>query len=1069
MEILNMGMPKQVQHDISGMLKQAGYEIIAIILFMLSSCSSADNSSDAKDHKQDSKTDAVKETLTDVQQNEFDSNITDTEKDLYSEFQQDAQEAKDQYVPKDLNIQFPVELNTKCDSAFDCMNVCAAKAECVDSKCEWIPENSLCIIPSDKDTATCVKEGMANKDYPCLFCNPAFHSVKWTPILMKNGFEGDGSGITVNDETASGIVWNITNRRAHSGNSSLYCGDPVKGTYGNGKHVKSKATTQPVKLPASVKMLMSFYLWMETEQSAGYDFLKILVLQDQNEYEVFNSDSYGGTTNGSFVTVGIDLSEYAGKEIRISFVFDTVDGGINAFEGVYIDDLIVRTDCCSDNSDCDDLNVCTEDSCKGFGFTCENAQKAGCCISDSDCSDSDPCTQDKCKGEGLTCAFVKIPECCVKQEDCNDDNDCTEDSCLNGKCKHKKLCCKINDDCVSENKCLKGKCESEKCVYEDICCKNDTDCNDMDKCTVDICMEGDCMHKPSNLPGCCYPEITSINFDDGSNGGFEFDPSVSSIGWQAVNSGKSKSAPYSLYFGNPSTKKYDAGWNIVSKGSAKLLPISIPAEMQVTLSFELYMDTEIGSYSDLLYVRLNTKDLTNTVWQKGYNVTMKTWQKISADVTAFGGEEVILEFYFDAVYGGYKNGEGLYIDDIMFETTCANKQCSGDPDCISAHYCKSGNCSTGICIYVNSCCENNEGCNDGDVCTNDSCLNKKCIFAPIAKCCETEFDCNDKNPCTMDICSGYGGQCSNEWIAGCCLKNLDCDDKDICTKDLCSNNLCEHPYICCKTDEECDDNDDKCTIDKCTGGFCKYELTGEEGCCKEMIFDADFDKGEDGKFTLSPAAANNVGWHYITNAKATSSPGSLYYGNPAAKNFDSGSQNSGSAKTGEIKLPEGLEIILSFELYQDTETGGYYDELVVSIEDVTDSKTYSKVWSNSVMSYEQYKKFTEIKLNLSAFAGKTVVITLFFDTKDSVANSTEGIYVDDFLVKTTCVPKECVTKTDCDDKISLTDESCDLGICKYAVKEVECINDLDCDDGDPNTYDYCWDGVCYHEWWIEDY
>ena len=77
-----------------------------------------------------------------------------------------------------------------------------------------------------------------------------------------------------------------------------------------------------------------------------------------------------------------------------------------------------------------------------------------------------------------------------------------------------------------------------------------------------------------------------------------------------------------------------------------------------------------------------------------------------------------------------------------------------------------------------------------------------------------------------------------------------------------------------------------------------------------MIFDADFDKGEDGKFTLSPAAANNVGWHYITNAKATSSPGSLYYGNPAAKNFDSGSQNSGSAKTGEIKLPEGLEIIL---------------------------------------------------------------------------------------------------------------------------------------------------------------
>lgn len=51
-----------------------------------------------------------------------------------------------------------------------------------------------------------------------------------------------------------------------------------------------------------------------------------------------------------------------------------------------------------------------------------------------------------------------------------------------------------------------------------------------------------------------------------------------------------------------------------------------------------------------------------------------------------------------------------------------------------------------------------------------------------------------------------------------------CDDGNICTEDKCVDNLCLHISInnCCVTVEECDDNN-ACTIDSCTvTNFCQY-------------------------------------------------------------------------------------------------------------------------------------------------------------------------------------------------------------------------------------------------------
>ncbi|MBM4386945.1 MAG: hypothetical protein FJ088_04350, partial [Deltaproteobacteria bacterium] len=756
-------------------------------------------------------------------------------------------------VPQEYYVTFPLKLKTKCKSKSDCVNVCGT-GDCIEETCQFMPKQNYCILKDSDESTYCFKPMMNNSEFDCLFCNPLFHQLEWTPLVFMSTFEGgDSKGMAVYDLTGGGIVWTISSLKSGSGNYSLYFGDLSTGTYSNGKHVAASVVAPGAKLPEDAATSLRFSLYLDTEQTKGYDIFKVNVLSGGEKEEVYNSDSINGTTGGVFIPVEIGLGKWAGNDVKIEFVFDSIDSGINSFEGAYIDDIVVKTLCCGTGGDCNDFNPCTSDECEEFGGGCKNLKKEKCCANLLDCDDGDVCTVDNCPSSGGECKHDKIEGCCNVTGDCNDNNSCTEDLCVisKNKCLYKPICCTTDGDCKADDKCLMGKCEDWTCVYADICCKSDSDCDDNEKCTTDFCQDGDCVHKPANLPGCCFPEIFTENFDSG-DGNFTFSPPVNGIGWQIISGGTSTSSPMSLYYGNPATKKYAVG--NANSGSAKTVqPIKIPEGLESSISFNLYMDTDSGDYYDILTLNVIAGDKTSNVWKKGYGVSMKKFQKITVDVSEFGGLEIFLEFFFDTGYTYWeKYGEGVYIDDLDVATTCEKKQCAGPQNCLSKYMCKYGSCNEGFCNYVESCCYSNEECDDADICTTDSCLNGKCSFVQIKGCCKSEFDCNDINPCTLDVCSGFGGQCSNPAITGCCLKNADCDDKDNCTKDICLENVCVNQYVCCQNDADCDDNDDLCTIDKCVGGFCKYTLTGAEGCCKQEIYYADFNGGDLNGIELSP-------------------------------------------------------------------------------------------------------------------------------------------------------------------------------------------------------------------------
>ena len=222
----------------------------------------------------------------------------------------------------------------------------------------------------------------------------------------------------------------------------------------------------------------------------------------------------------------------------------------------------VCTSVCENEGECDDSNPCTDDACDetdgcthspkedtsacthsgGRSGQCENGVcLAADCVGNSDCDDLNPCTVDSCDAG----------DCLNTPDDdlCNDGNECTADTCdaIDG-CSNGPISdapCDYDDPCVVESGCMYGRClpltrkncevadpciagscnatsgecvydqlsgvlcnDGDPCTHDDICsdglCAGTAyDCDDGNTCTEDICLqEGGCTHFPLTGSAC---------------------------------------------------------------------------------------------------------------------------------------------------------------------------------------------------------------------------------------------------------------------------------------------------------------------------------------------------------------------------------------------------------------------------------------------------------------------------------------------------------------------------------------------------------------------------------------
>ncbi|MCB9875964.1 MAG: hypothetical protein H6835_00035, partial [Planctomycetes bacterium] len=211
-------------------------------------------------------------------------------------------------------------------------------------------------------------------------------------------------------------------------------------------------------------------------------------------------------------------------------VFANKTGACDDGDACTEQDACAAGQCKGKAKDCDDDNVCTDDSCHVVEG-CQNAPNT------APCGDGDACTtQDACKAG----------KCGGKAKDCDDGDACTTDGCDKGVCTHAAdVKCDDGDACTTDS-CDKSKgcvhvATGGPCDDGDPCTAGETctaagcvgapkNCDDSDPCTDDVCAAGKgCVQTANTKPcndgdACTSGEVcatagcgggVAVNCDDG--------------------------------------------------------------------------------------------------------------------------------------------------------------------------------------------------------------------------------------------------------------------------------------------------------------------------------------------------------------------------------------------------------------------------------------------------------------------------------------------------------------------------------------------------------------------------
>ncbi|HEV8321965.1 MAG TPA: hypothetical protein VG389_10150, partial [Myxococcota bacterium] len=249
----------------------------------------------------------------------------------------------------------------------------------------------------------------------------------------------------------------------------------------------------------------------------------------------------------------------------------------------------------------------------------------------------------------------------------------------------------------------------------------------------------------------------------------------------------------------------------------------------------------------------------------------------------------------------------------------------------------------------------------------------------------------------------------------------------VCTAGACSNTLDDDGDALADfpLDPGCTTLADADETDTCPGAGCPQCANGTDddgdafvdypadtGCVAASDDDEqacvyDFAGGAAMGWTFTNSCTSGVGWT-IDDFRSVSPMHSLYYGNPVVQNYDCTGgpfgtlASNGTAVSSLITLPvTGSEV--TFWVYYDTEPCGF-DDLTLQV-DPMGAPAPVQVWdrcSDAILSTGSSGAFIMQTVNLSAYNGMTVQLGFVFDTGDDIANSTEGVYVDDVFANGAC-------------------------------------------------------------------
>ncbi len=443
---------------------------------------------------------------------------------------------------------------------------------------------------------------------------------------------------------------------------------------------------------------------------------------------------------------------------------------------------------CTQDSDCNDGNECTNDFC--VNARCGHSNRSGSCDDANLCTANDTCVNGFCVGD--------------PPPPCDDGNACTLNTCnpSTGQCENPPIVC---DD---ENPCTDDSCNpATGCVFTP---NNANTCTDNNLCTqVDECLNGTCLGlnqvnctPDSNLctteacnpnTGLCESINNSLPCDDGN---------ACTTADQCVGGACTGLAPTNCDDGNPCT---DDACN-PSTGCFHTDNTAACDDGNACTTG----DTCSGGSCQPGTGTLNCND-NNVCTSDSCNPGTGCVHADAAGPCDDGNPCTTADQCGSG--GACVGGPPLDCNDGNF---CTADSCNPASGCVHADISASCNdnnvCTTDSCNPATGCVHTaaSGSCDDGNPCTTaDTCSGGSCVGGP-------PLDCSDSNACTADSCNPASGCVHTDITA------VLCNDDNVCTNDACNPATgCFHT----SNAAPCDDGNACTTGDTCSGGSCQPGAT----------------------------------------------------------------------------------------------------------------------------------------------------------------------------------------------------------------------------------------------------
>ncbi|MGD2107960.1 MAG: hypothetical protein PVI86_01085 [Phycisphaerae bacterium] len=533
-------------------------------------------------------------------------------------------------------------------------------------------------------------------------------------------------------------------------------------------------------------------------------------------------------------------------------LFTDISGPCEDGDACTVNDTCVAGVCTPGTArNCNDFNVCTNDSCDSV-TGCVNAPNTNPCNDGNACTNSDVCG-------GGTCAGTLIPGCvlCNPGDPCDDGNACTDDACgANGTCSNANNTdpCDDNDRCTTGDTCSGGACVGAA-----------VDCSGLDDvCNVGVCVSatGLCLATPTNEGGSCNDGLPCTSGDMCVNGVCEGTLAVAPIvdlSWvpssQTVQVGETVQIDLMASSGTCADQPIASAEVILlwDPGALKLLG-RIPPSPLPWSSSGFPNDSALdglnapfvgvpASDGDALYQAFGTLPSGVVVPPGGIVVTTFEFEALDGSL----GTTVSIPATFGAFSQtrilGAASDIGLNVTGSLGSASVTILECQGAGDCDDSNPCTTDDCVAGVCTYTNNSlpCEDGLFCTTGDTCGGGSCVGggDPCVGPLLCSeslddCveCLGAGDCSDGNICTNDVCN-IVGSCENPANSLPCDDGLYCTATDVCNGGSCvgGGDPCPGSLVCaeagdtcveCVVDGDCDDGN-VCTEDACLGdNTCQY-------------------------------------------------------------------------------------------------------------------------------------------------------------------------------------------------------------------------------------------------------